>query len=210
MITTDDVALVTERCREVPRTESQYVATDYVSALLDTVLDFQMHTNAVRKAIAYFNANRWDELRTLADLKACLVKYPNDQAGNETLAQYLWGNRHWTRAQMLRGLTDYFEGQGIDAIDKLRDWAARSDFTRDFEGRVKGLGPTVYRWLVMRLGVETVKPDVHIRRFVEDCLRRGVTDDEIVEVVCAAARELGMRTYELDWSIWEYQRARST
>jgi hypothetical protein len=191
----------------VPRTDNQYVATDYVSALLDTVLDFQMHTTAVRKAIAHFNTERWNEVRTLPDLKSVLARYPDDQAGNEAIAQHLWGNRHWTRVHNLRGLTGYFDEQGIDSIEKLRQWATESDFKRDFEGRVKGLGPTVYRWLVMRLGVETVKPDVHIRRFVESALGRTLSDEDVVDVVCAAARNLGMRTYELDWSIWEYQTA---
>jgi hypothetical protein len=206
MITVDDIGALTARCRQVPRTENRYVATDYVSALLDTVLDYQMHTNAVRKAIGHFNEHRWDEVRTLADLKRLLARYPDDRDGNEALAGYLWSNRHWTRAHQLRGLTAYFDRQGVDSIEKLRDWAATSDFRRDFEGHVKGLGPVVYRWLVMRLGVETVKPDVHLRRFVENTLGRRVSEEDIVEVVCAAARELDLRSYELDWSIWEHQR----
>ena len=69
VITDEDIARVTENCRSVPRTDNEYVATDYVSALLDTVLDFQMHTTAVRNAIAHFDKERWDEMRTLADLK---------------------------------------------------------------------------------------------------------------------------------------------
>lgn len=206
MISDDDVLVVTGRCANVPRTANQYVATDYVSALCDTVLDFQMHTTSVRRAIDHYNTERWNEVRTLDDLKALLAQHPDDQTGNEAIARYLWGNRHWTRVHMLRGLTDYFDERRIDTIEKLRDWAANSSYKRDFEGRVKGLGPTVYRWLVMRLGVETVKPDVHLRRFVEDALGRTVSDDDIVTVVCAAARELGLRTFELDWSIWEYQR----
>jgi hypothetical protein len=75
-----------------------------------------------------------------------------------------------------------------------------------FEGRVRGLGPTVYNWLVMRLGVETVRPDIHIMRFVESTLGRRVSEADAVEVVCEAARQLGLPAYELDWRIWEYQR----
>jgi len=208
VITTDDVKQVTERCRSVPRTQNRYVATDYVSALLETVLDFRIHTTTVVRAMEHYNAYRWQELRTIEDLKACLARFPADQDGDTALALHLWGNRHWTRAHMLRGLTAFFDAQRIWSIETLREWAVGSDFKRDFAGRVKGLGPTVYRWLVMRLGVETVKPDTHLHCFVEHALGRTVSDDDVVAVVSAAANRLGMRAYELDSSIWEYQTAR--
>lgn len=86
-------------------------------------------------------------------------------------------------------------------------WARRSSFKTDFEGKVKGLGPTVYNWLVMRQGVETVKPDVHLRRFTEWTLGRGLPDGEVVEVLVRAARQVGVKAYELDWRIWETERA---
>jgi hypothetical protein len=35
---------------------------------------------------------------------------------------------------------------------------------------VKHLGLAAYKWLTMRLGVETVKPDVHVHRFVESAV----------------------------------------
>jgi hypothetical protein len=43
-------------------------------------------------------------------------------------------------------------------------------------------------------------------RFVEATLGRKVRETEAVEVVCAAAGVLGLKSYELDWRIWEYQR----
>jgi hypothetical protein len=42
----------------------------------------------------------------------------------------------------------------------LKTWAHEVDFRRDFEGRVRGIGPAVYQWLVIRQGVDTVMPDV--------------------------------------------------
>ena len=56
-------------------------------------------------------------------------------------------------------------------LDDLRQWAESSTFA-DFQGQVKGLGPVVYQWLTMRLGAETVKPDVHIVRFVSRAIAR--------------------------------------
>jgi hypothetical protein len=206
VITDADIVLLADRCSELPKTDSVYLATDFVSCLLDTVIDFQQHTTTVRRAIDHFNAQRWDEVRTLGDLEAVLAQFPDDQDGNTALAQHLWGYKLWTRAHMLRGLTELFAAQGVSDLESLRRWAEMSTYKEDFEGRVPGLGPTVYNWLVMRLGVETVKPDVHILRFVESTLGRRTSADDAVTVVSAAAKRLGLRAYELDWRIWEFQR----
>ena len=87
-----------------------------------------------------------------------------------------------------------------------RAWAHRGDFRSDFEGRVKGLGLAVYQSLVMRQGVDTVKPDVHVRRFTEAAVGRRLSDADVVEVVTRAARLLDIKAYELDWRIWEASR----
>jgi hypothetical protein len=106
-----------------------------------------------------------------------------------------------------RGLTAYFRSIGVTDQERLRQWATESEFHHDFEGRVKGLGTAAYQWLIMRQGIETVKPDVH--RFAETALDRKLNDGEVVEVVSRAAVVLGVKAYELDWSIWESQRNKS-
>ena len=55
----------------------------------------------------------------------------------------------------------------------------------------------------MRQGVDTVKPDVHVRRFAESAVGRPLGDSEVIEVVSRAAKRLGIKAYELDWRIWE-------
>jgi hypothetical protein len=67
---------------------------------------------------------------------------------------------------------------------------------------VKGLGRAVYESLVMRTGVDTVKPDVHVRRFAEAAVGRRLNDADLVEAVARAASLLGLRAAELDLRIW--------
>lgn len=128
------------------------------------------------------------------------------QDGNTALAQELWGYRLWTRAQQLRDLTAYFRKIGVVDQPALKRWAERSNFKSDFEGRVRGLGIAVYHWLVMRQGVDSVKPDVHVRRFATGAVGRGLSDADVVEVVIKAAHQLGLKAHELDWAIWEASR----
>ena len=206
VIGSNDVAQVVAAARHLPPAEESYLETDFIMNLLETVLDYQMHTTAVVRALEHFREHRWDEIRTLDDLDAVFARYTDDQEGNTALAQYLWRYNMWTRAHQLRDLAAYFRDIGVVDQDSLRRWAEQSQFRLDFEGKVKGLGIAVYHWLVMRQGVDTVKPDVHIHRFAEAAIGRRLSDGEVVRVVAEAAHQLGLKAYELDWRIWEASR----
>ena len=206
MLDAKEIAALVSRCRAVPLTENEYVARDFVVALLETVMDYQNATTTVQRAGTYFADNRWDEIRTLDNLERVLARFPADREGNDELAQYLWGYHHWRRAQELRGLVAYFRERNVTDLAALKAWAVAST-AEDFVGHVKGLGTAVYHGLVMRLGVETVKPDVHILRFVSDAIGRPVNEVESVEALEQAARRLDLSPRRLDWSIWEYQRS---
>lgn len=205
-LNSSDVAKVVEASQVLPAAEGVYLETDFITNLMATVIDFNFQTTAVERAISHYKTERWDEIRTLDDLEAVMARYPDDKAGNTDLAIYLWGYKRWDRAEILRNLATFFRGEGVVDQPSLRAWAHRAEFSRDFEGRVRGLGPAVFQWLVMRQGVETVKPDVHVLRFVLTTLGRSVSDWEAVQLVEAAALELDLKAYELDWRIWEAAR----
>ncbi len=116
----------------------------------------------------------------------------------------------WTEIRTLddleRRLAHYFRSIGVVNQERLKQWALTSTFKNDFEGRVKGLGPAVYQWLVMRQGVDTVKPDVHVRRFAEAAVGRRLNDQDVIELTTRAAARLGVKAFELDWRIWEAAR----
>lgn len=201
-----DLDAVVSSARLLPPATESYLEDDFIMNLLETVLDYQMHTTAVIRALQRFRDNRWDEIRTLGDLESVMARFSDDQVGNTELAQYLWGYNLWTRAHQLRDLSSFFDRIGVCDQAHLRAWAEEGEFRSDFEGQVKGLGIAVYQWLVMRQGVDTVKPDVHVHRFVEAALHRPLSDQEVVDIVTEAAHELGLKAYELDWRIWENSR----
>ena len=136
-------------------------------------------------------------------MKALIAQYPNDKVGNLALAQRLWGYNLWTRAEMLRGLVTYFESVGITDQPSLKEWATNAYSECCFKGKVKGLGPAVFNWIRMRQGVETIKPDVHVMRFVETTIGRPVDAEIAVSSLTCVAKELGIVVYKLDWAIWE-------
>jgi hypothetical protein len=206
MVSEEDVEKLAAAARVLPPNESVYLEEDFVMNLLETVLDYMLQTEVVVRALERFRENRWSEVRTLDDLERVMARFPDDQAGNTALAQHLWGYNLWTRAQQLRELARYFRSIGVVDQERLKQWALTSTFKNDFEGRVKGLGPAVYQWLVMRQGVDTVKPDVHVRRFAEASVGRRLNDQDLIELTTRAAATIGIKAFELDWRIWEASR----
>jgi len=194
-------------CATIPLSSFEFVADDYVMALFDTVLDYQNQAAAIQKAEDHYRANHYGEIRTLDDLEAVLERFPADRDGDDELAQYLWGNHHWRRAGELRGLVRYFRERNVTTLRRLRTWATKSR-QEDFVGHIKGLGPAVYRSLAMRLGVDTVKPDVHVLRFVSAAIDRNASQAEAVESLTEVAARLGVPARDLDWSVLEYQKGR--
>lgn len=197
-----DVTAVQMACAALPPAQGNYLEDDFLVNLVATVVDFQLQTTAVEKALAHFERSVRPDLQCIDDLRALFDRWPATREGNTELARHLFGYRLWTRAQMLRDLVSYFDGVGVRTQDDLRAWARRTSFEQ-FKGRVRGLGPAVFQWLVMRQGVDTVKPDVHVHRFVENAIGRRVGDAEAVALVTAAARLLGRDVMGLDWAIWE-------
>src|SRR2546426_5614977 len=113
MISDADVTKIVATARMLPPAQRDYRETDFVMNMLETVVDYMTHTTAVVRALEYYRAQRWAEIRTMTDLEATLARFPDDKDGNTALAQYLWNYRMWTRADQLRGLTSYFRSIGV-------------------------------------------------------------------------------------------------
>jgi hypothetical protein len=94
----DELERLTAAAAAVPLTENGYNATDFVVALLETVMDYQNSTTTVERAGRYFEENRRRQVRTLDDLEDELARFPDDRDGNDALAMDLWNYHHWRRA----------------------------------------------------------------------------------------------------------------
>ena len=145
-----------EACQSLPVVSYASEQHDYMTNVLLTVLDLRMHNVAVERSIRHYWDCRQDEIRTLDDLEALLARFPEGNEGNRRVARYLWGNNHWARALWLRGFVRFLADEDLRTREALEAWARRSDYERDFAGRVPYLGAAAYQWLVMRFGVETV------------------------------------------------------
>jgi hypothetical protein len=199
VLSAEEVDRLEAACRAIPLEEREHVPEDMLTELFVTVLDYQNRAETVRKSMEHFRSEHAD-VRSFADLEIVLADHPDDG----DLAATLWGNRHWRRARELRGLVGYFRERDVTDLTALRGWAVGST-QEEFVGRIKGLGPAVYRSLVMRLGVDTIKPDVHVLRFVSGAIGRRVTQDEAVDALETVAPRLGTSARTLDAGVWSLQ-----
>ena len=84
----------------------------------------------------------------------------------------------------------------------MERWTEKATFEEDFKGQVKGAGLQIFQWLRMRTGQPTIKPDTHIRRFVEQIINRTVSDEEIINGLEEVAKSMGILAHLLDSRIW--------
>lgn len=189
-----------------------YRMYDYISILFNTVLDFQMKSPSVAKAVGHYENNHWSSIRTHADLKRILTEYPNTKKSNTLLANYLWDNNHWSRVKLLRELVKYLERHNIKGYKSLKKWIKTAQY-EDIEGQVQvrnnktgkvihSIGPVLFEWLRLRLGEKTVKADVHVKNFVSETLGYSLNHNAIVSVLVRVASDMNVEPRELDAAIW--------
>jgi len=199
---------VARKCAGLAFPRGNYHDNYFVSNLVQTVLDYHMQAEVLDKAYDHFENNHWDNLQNDVQLERFLARFPDTKRGNYEGAKVLWGYRYGKRFRQLRHIHSYFRNIGVKDQASLRRWARQSSFEGDFKGKVKGLAFAVYKWLQIRVGVETVKPDVHIKRFLKRTIGRKVADKEAVCILEQVACEIGWKAHKLDWAIWEHEKAR--
>lgn len=205
-LSAEEYALLRRRCDSL-EDGPDYRCHDYIENLINTVIDFQMQSPAVQRATNHFNKHK---ITTHDQLKALIDKFPNNKEGNQQLARELWNYNLWSRAKFLRTIMECFERRGIRDQESLKKWVHNADYHRDVQGRFRteehSIGYAIFKWLELRLGIDTVKPDVHILRFIADSIGRSVTANEAVSALTRIAKETNRDAFKLDAAIWNYQR----
>jgi hypothetical protein len=118
-----EFSLLVDACRAVPSTSGEYEQNDYITNVLLTVLDLQMHNVTVNNSITHYWTHRWEEIRTIEQLDAVLARFSSDREGNRDAAQYLWGNNYWNRIGWLRGFVGFLIESRLTDYDSLKAWA---------------------------------------------------------------------------------------
>ena len=187
-----------------------YRCNSYISNLMISALDFQMNVKTADNARHHFKAKY--PVKTLPELKLILDKYSNTKEDNLKLANDIWNNNHWSRAEFLKKLIDCFDDREVKDQASLEKWVKSADFEADVKGQFKtdrhSIGYALFKWLQIRCGVDTVKPDVHILNFISDAIGRKVAPEVAVDSLIKVAKKTKREAYLLDAAIWNFQKKR--
>ncbi len=206
-LTNREIQKLRTKCNKL-KDGPDYRINDYVKNLLNTALDFQMLVSTVTSAMDYYEENHG--YRTHKKLKEFVAEFPNTKKGNLQLANSLWGNNHWSRAKFLRKIISEFDQRGIRGQQSLKKWINTADYESDIKGKFKtkehSIAIGLFQWLRLRVGVDTVKPDVHIINFVSESIERRASQVEALESLLEVAKQTNRKASLLDAAIWHHQK----
>lgn len=157
-----------------------------------------------------FSARRPD-IQQLAAFRKLIMSYPSPLRFSEAELNY----RDEGRASVLLGVSEYLL-RALDAFPektgelsgaksemaRLRAWARSVTPDDAWATGVRGFALAGFQYLRMLFGVQTAKPDIHIRRFVSDAVGHEVSDSEALALLEAAATKKNLPLADLDYSIW--------
>lgn len=143
------------------------------------------------------------EMVSLSDLQELISSYSAQGLGAflEVELDYKYPDVE----QRVVGVLTYLQGVANpeDEWSSLHEWAIESKPSDYLNLHIKGFGIAGFQYLRMLFGAQTVKPDVHILRFVSEVLNRNVTEIESVWLLEQAAQKAGMPIREADNEIWK-------
>jgi hypothetical protein len=149
-------------------------------------------------------ANQHPEITTLASLLELIKTYPTPLDFSEKELNYCDERRAAILVGVLKALL-----QAQNAFDdseersRLKAWAHSVKPTDYEKFGVRGFALSGFQYLRMLFGAQTIKPDVHIRRFVSEAVGRAVEDEEALLLMEAAGRHLEWSLSRLDYAIWD-------
>lgn len=165
----------------------------------------QNYFDQVKPSVEAFQARFLDtgRLTSFAELAKLDQKNPS-------LTQIFEAERK--RRVLIKGAEIFANMDGEDDLTRLQSWARNADptiYTKDPFGQIFGVGLRTFQYLRMIAGVDTVKPDIQVRRFIE-ALAEGTdnpnldpsTDLSVLASCRWIAENTDYRMIELDQIAW--------
>lgn len=190
--------------------------------VIDSVQSTGVRYRSVEKVVARYRAYRREQGGDPnRDGAAELLRTFDELDGPDGWANKIGNNNRTStrsgvlKSQAIRDAARVLDAAGIGDTDLLRrvvEDDAQLEQVRKAWCAVKGQRSGItWHYMLMLAGIEGVKPDRMICRFVADSLglsRRVVTPPFALEIVTAAAKEMGMSPTDLDHGVWQFQRTR--
>lgn len=173
-----------------------------VDVCIDAVLSIRRKYNSfVIPRLEQFKQN-YPDINTLSALSKMIHDLGPEQFCTA------WNYNHSARVEMLQSLTqrflEYNEANNFqEELNGMKHWANSVSVSKYKDFGVKGIGLATFQYLRMLLGVQTVKPDVHIKKACGLALNRTVNDLEAIELIEQVSKRLDLPATVVDHNIWK-------
>jgi len=206
----DEIRALAAAIRELPSATWPGGYAETGLALLDAVYSVNArYEPTTLNVIRRYREHRGD--RADADTVEDLLQVIEGAGGPERFAADIVHNRQRTsttngilKADAVHQLAGLLVSHGTTAksqVEKLSPEQLKDVETAWRSVRGQGSGIT-WRYFLMLLNLDGVKPDRMIMRFISDTIGRSPRVDEAVDLITAAAAEAGLRAIEADHRIW--------
>jgi len=180
-------------------------------ALITTVLAMRQRWDETASPRVEAFKVKYPYVETLQDLKGLIDSMSEREFCKKVLDLNIKKTPFW-RYVMLKNLIKAFayyrtEKGFNDDWEAIQDWAKKVDVGNledDMIGRIQDVGPATLQNLRLICGIDTVKPDVHVKETLKDI---GLGNE--IEVVELLSELTGYSCVELDQIFWHWDKNRS-
>ncbi|MBO0419687.1 hypothetical protein JZO80_05885 [Vagococcus fluvialis] len=168
--------------------------------ILDAVMSrSRVYEKTVVPRIKYFQLN-YSYINSLEKLIAII-----NEVGVEQFAPKYLDYRFKQLGQVLLDTANVFNDNRLTTndLESMKRFASSPDYYKEIQ-KVKGIGIATARYLAILLNIDTVKPDVHILKFISNALDRKVKEQEAVDLLTLVAKEMDRPVAIIDNSIWQH------
>lgn len=172
---------------------------------LDAVLSInRKYYNFVVPRIKNFQEN-YSDINTLTKLQELIQ--------NSSVEQFskIWNYNHPQRIKILTtlvsNLINFADIKSSDSseieLNKLQMWANSVNVYNYKDFNVPGIGIATYQYIRMLLRVKTVKPDVHIKRYISSILNKRLNEFDSIDIFEKACDSEKIDIAKADHSLWK-------
>lgn len=181
----------------------EYGYDNPVMLLMDATLSINRQYNKfVLPRLEYFKL-KFPNINTLEEINNLINEKGIDDF------ESVWNYNHPKRVEILQNLALFFldyktENSIKDDLESMKHWAKSVDINSGKILPIDGMGFTTSQYIRKMLGVDSVKPDVHIMRSIFEGIGEKMSDKKTVLFIEKAAEDMGITATALDHAIWKH------
>lgn len=180
--------------------------SNHVEAIINTVLAMRQRWKETAEPRFVEYQKNYSHIKTLYDLDNLIGNLSESEFCKKILGMNITKNDNWRYnmlCDMVKAFIEYQKENGFDSDkEAMMDWAIKcnlSQLEEDVVGKLNNVGVATVQNLRMCLGIDTIKPDVHII----NALKKIGLGNEVE--ICELISELtGYKYIELDQIFWHW------